>query len=463
LWDVIPAFSRPDIRQRSARHWMARATEEVQLKIIKQLPKVEPLPQQMVDGAGFYYGLSSVTIKRQSKKSERVSTVRESMSQTLDEIKAMRQEMEMLRKELESLRKQMSGAEEHDMAVASPEETSSMRRKKQREYDRLGSEIETWAERLLFEENDESNGWSNVECGKMFRKTLNADDRTKCYVKWMKDSRPGVSDSHEYPILKAYSTIDAPLEEVCYFLSRVEYMTTYNDLVVKHKDLEEISSHSKIVWGQTPQILFLKPRDLITFCHHRWLKDGTQVLVHQACDNHDQAPYCKNRAFALRGANYISRDPEDPTKTRIAILTHGSPGSDVPSWACKTAVNALAPIEPYKLFHKINEGVKRTRLELRSRVDQLGDMDVQNGRTSRPAGIAQLGYACFWPDGGGLVEEPAVTLPVDGATEVPELQNGKDDGPVFDIDPATAPGRMYAEYDDSQSYKTFGVPIATAQ
>eukprot|EP00977_Amphora_coffeiformis_P006688 scaffold1463_cov76-Amphora_coffeaeformis.AAC.1 len=30
---------------------------------------------------------------------------------------------------------------------------------------------------------------------------------------------------------------------------------------------------------------------------------------------------------------------------------------------------------------------------------------MEGGRSGRPAGIAQMGYACFWPQGGGLQEE----------------------------------------------------------
>lgn len=53
----------------------------------------------------------------------------------------------------------------------------------------------------------------------------------------------------------------------------------------------------------------------------------------------------------------ISKDPDDPNKTRIAILSHANPGGGMPQWAMKTAVNAVAPIEPFKLFYKINESI----------------------------------------------------------------------------------------------------------
>ena len=47
----------------------------------------------------------------------------------------------------------------------------------------------------------------------------------------------------------------------------------------------------------------------MTFCHHRWLRDGTQVVVNQAVE-HTDVPAVKEdvkgkvcRAQALRGAN----------------------------------------------------------------------------------------------------------------------------------------------------------------
>ena len=68
-------------------------------------------------------------------------------------------------------------------------------------------------------------------------------------------------------------------------------------------------------------------------------------------------------------------------------------------------MNALAPIEPFKLFHKINENVKRQQPELRERLEQAEMVSTMPpGRSPRPGGMAQLGYACFWPKGGGNIE-----------------------------------------------------------
>ena len=128
----------------------------------------------------------------------------------------------------------------------------------------------------------------------------------------MKDSRKEMADSSdesEYPCIKCEAIIDAPLEDVCMYLSQDSAMGDYNDLVVKYKDIEDIGPSTKICWSQTPQILFIKPRDFITMCHHRWKADGSEVVVNQAWD-HPDYPATKEerdgkacRAYALRGAN----------------------------------------------------------------------------------------------------------------------------------------------------------------
>ena len=65
-----------------------------------------------------------------------------------------------------------------------------------------------------------------------------------------------------------------------------------------------------------------------------------------------------NTTLTIIIAVLISRCPEDPEKTLITLIAHANPGGNVPAWAMKTAANALAPIEPFKNFQKINENVK---------------------------------------------------------------------------------------------------------
>lgn len=128
----------------------------------------------------------------------------------------------------------------------------------------------------------------------------------------MRDSRGDKAekeDETEYPCIKCVATIDAPLEDVCTYLSQESASPDYNDVVHKYKDVDEISPNAKICWSQSPQILFLKPRDFVTFCHHRWKGDGSEVIVNQATEHPDYPATTTEkegnacRAYALRGAN----------------------------------------------------------------------------------------------------------------------------------------------------------------
>ena len=164
----------------------------------------------------------------------------------------------------------------------------------------------------------------------------------------------------------------------------------------------------------------------------------------------------KYRAYSLRGATLISpcsstlQDNEEQEqeqekeieRTNIIMLSHCNCGNDIPEWAVRTAVGILAPIKPFEIIHRIEIGIQNARYELEKAEEESSsikmklssssssimkkaissssssswssdDDDDERGkkriitrrRSSRPAGIAQMGYGAFWPDGGGLLEE----------------------------------------------------------
>lgn len=390
--------------------------------------------------------------QRGKKETPSSKTLVDIMGETLLELREMREDIYALREEMqymkEELRRQKElssrdyGTQIQTEAPVTEEEyeypihDESKHHKKsliervarQTEFERIGHAVEKWAHKLLFEEGEE-HGWKEVKCHKMVRKKFNDRGQTTCYLKWMKDSREkhakfNDDDDIEYPCIKVFTTIDAQIEDVCDYLSQEKHMSEYNDLVVAHRDLENISPHGKICWSQCPQILFIKPRDFVTYCHHRWRRDGTQIVVSQACEHEDAPGYADDsddqvcRAYSLRGANFISRDPTDPNKTRVAILAHANPGGEIPQWAMKTAVNAVAPIEPFKLFYKINERVQHFVSQSSTKTPMTSIVQPLNGRSQRPAGLSQLGYACFWPDGGGRIgQSDSSSQPGEGSSE----------------------------------------------
>lgn len=369
--------------------------------------------------------------KREKRRREVPSsrTLTDIMGETLLELREMREDIYALREEMQYMKEELkrqerlsSGMYRDEIEIDGDEEAEvyeypthdeSKRRgrsliervARQSEFEHIGHEVEKWARKILFEENGEEHGWKEVKCNKMVRNKFNSRGQTTCYLKWMKDSRGkhAKDEDEEFPCIKVYTTFDAPIENVCDYLSNANHMGEYNDLVVAHRDLEDITPHGKICWSLCPKILFIKPRDFVTYCHHRWRRDGAQIVVSQACE-HEDAPGNSEesddaacRAYSLRGANFISKDPTDPNKTRMAILVHADPGGGVPQWAMKTAMNAVAPIEPFKLFYNIDARVAQFKSSSQTAAF------ASQGRTERPAGLSQLGYACFWPNGGGRV------------------------------------------------------------
>lgn len=303
-WSTGP-LSVPALSTKRLNTFLSQSMEEVSatLKKKRRLSLESP--------AGYYYGIPPHVLERRREKRESLSTV---MSEALDELREMRHEMEALRREMIAMQRRLGGKElladkEH---VPDTPTTLLARRKRQKELEHISSQVEKWAEHLLFQEGGEEDGWQEIKCSKMFRTKFSKGADTKCYLKWMKDSRESNAvpdDDREYPCLKCYSTLNAPVESVCAYLADEAHVDEYNDLMVSNKDLEEITPHSKIVWGQAPQILFIKGRDFVTYCSHRWLRDGSQVVINQAVE-HPDAPAHNDeksgklcRARALRGAN----------------------------------------------------------------------------------------------------------------------------------------------------------------
>ena len=349
------------------------------------------------------------------------------------------------------------------------------------EFETIGRDVEEWAMRILREdvnnnnnkkknnenenENEEDDdGWTEIHCSKVFLRKIsstststnsNNDDndgrnnntititapvpKTKQYVKWLKDSRGprwGHDDDQYHPLMKLYATINAPLPIVCRYLSDKKRYAEYNSLIVDQKDLEVLAPHSKICWSQTKKLLFIEPRDFVTYCRHKWLDDGTtQFITNQACEytgssnnNTDSSDDIGGgyRAYSLRGATLISPCSKYPNdRTRIIILSHCNCGRDVPEWAVRMAVGIMAPIKPFEIIHRIELGIQRSFNDLvkaeqeavtASVAAAASDNPTNNNnndtfissffeqRSLRPAGIAQMGYAAFWPEGGGLVE-----------------------------------------------------------
>jgi hypothetical protein len=151
--------------------------KKVRRKLKLKLPQV---PKQQLEQGGFYYGITPKTYgKAVTPQEQRPLSMKESMQEALQELRSMRLEMERMRVQMEFLKKKMLGEEGTEMTAA---ELALERRKKQRDFDKIASEVERWAKTLLFEEGEE-DGWKEVACNKMMRKSVNSSGRTRTYIK----------------------------------------------------------------------------------------------------------------------------------------------------------------------------------------------------------------------------------------------------------------------------------------
>ena len=332
----------------------------VPVSAIKQAMKIPPLilsklrEQDPPKNTGYYYGLQPDKLFPYDSSRHRANLEQEqqqiamasALTETLEEMKSMRQELQILRRDMYEMRKKITGEKDLEFSSSpveerNPEAVRLAREKRLEQLEKMGNDVELWARKKLFEEDRAGNGWTEVLCNKMLAKSVNPDGRTTCYIGWMKDSRgenavPG--DERDYPAVKVFSTIDGPLGDVCTYLSRQEHMTDYNGILTEQKELEIISPHSKICVAKSPQVLFVKPREFVSFLYHRWLRDGSVVMINQAVEHKDAPPEKEEgkgkacRAYALRGATFISPDPDDPQKTRFAMIAHAAPGGGLPHW-----------------------------------------------------------------------------------------------------------------------------------
>lgn len=384
-------------------------------------------------------------VKQNMKRDELSSrALADIMGETLLELREMREDIMALREEMQYMKEEMKRQEhmrldmreesrtidEEDIDYPSHEDhplNLVERMRRQKEFEDIGRDVEKWAHKMLFEEHGEEYGWKEVKCNKMVKHKFNPMGTTTCYMKWMKDSRgkhSNPNNDQEFPCIKVFASINAPLEDVCDYLSQEEHMTDYNDLVIAHKDLENITPHSKICWSQCPPILFIKPRDFVTFCHHRWRRDGTQIIVSQACDHPDSPGNTEEsdnhacRAFSLRGANcklfhnlesirlqshffllsfsfnkVIGRDPSDPEhKTRIAILAHADPGGNIPQWAQKSAVRYVSKNIQFFTVHTLSNFIFISTFNFSARLPQSNHLSCSIALMSKFKYIDLRGY-----------------------------------------------------------------------
>lgn len=131
------------------------------------------------------------------------------MGETLLELREMREDISGLREEMQDMKDELKKSLElrphpsisHEEAggIGGETEGDALRenesqgigivssfvgkRKRQREFEAVGADVEKWAYELLFEQDGEEHGWREVKCNKAVKKRFNKDEDTTCFIK----------------------------------------------------------------------------------------------------------------------------------------------------------------------------------------------------------------------------------------------------------------------------------------
>eukprot|EP00752_Nemacystus_decipiens_P013075 g11564.t1 len=146
----------------------------------------------------------------------------------------------------------------------------------------------------------------------------------------------------KFACMKVVGTIDANADDVYELFRDNERVHEYNENCVEIRDLEWLSSDTKISWSATRRVGPLQARDFVTVVHYRNLEDGTKIVINRPAEHPDARPgKTYVRAQILRAANIMRPNAQDPTKTDFINVMHINPGGVADSWLGAMVVNRL--------------------------------------------------------------------------------------------------------------------------
>ena len=117
------------------------------------------------------------------------------MGETLNEMREMREEISALRHEMALMKKQLSESSASGRIIHEDEEDMMgdhhphgltgfvARRKRQKEFDQIGMDVEQWATELVQQNGNEEYGWKEVQCNRMFKNKFNKRGNIRCFLK----------------------------------------------------------------------------------------------------------------------------------------------------------------------------------------------------------------------------------------------------------------------------------------
>lgn len=176
---------------------------------------------------------------------------------------------------------------------------------------------------------------------------------------------PGVgaadSDSSKLLCLFSRGEIDAPISKVYELFLSNDYVQHYNPMCQECLDVGWLDEATKITWASSRRIGPIFPRDFVTRCHYRQLRDGALLIAQMSeqldCQQfRDQGlsagKYCRMEVIL---AGYLLRSLDGGTKTEFNMLSLSNPGGVFDTKIGATVANMVAATGPINFITAVRK------------------------------------------------------------------------------------------------------------
>ena len=100
--------------------------------------------------------------------------------------------------------------------------------------------------------------------------------------------------------LWARGLVEAPIDKVFHLFLSNDYVQDYNPMCQECLDIGWLDRATRLTWATSRRVGPISPRDFVTRCHYRKLRDGTLVVAQMS----EQLPCLEFRANGLSTTPY---------------------------------------------------------------------------------------------------------------------------------------------------------------
>ena len=161
--------------------------------------------------------------------------------------------------------------------------------------------------------------------------------------------------------LWARGLVEAPIDKVFHLFLSNDYVQDYNPMCQECLDIGWLYRATSLTWATSRRVGPISPRDFVTRCHYRKLRDGTLVVAQMS----EQLPCLEFRANGLSTTpytrmevllcGYILRPIQNGAQTELHMLSLSNPGGIFDTQIGAATANFFAATGPVNVITAIRK------------------------------------------------------------------------------------------------------------